>query len=62
MTNRLNGRVTRLEAHDTKPQGIQAWAQVIVPLGLTPEEGDALVAAERDKLPVGTGIIVVRIV
>jgi hypothetical protein len=43
-------------------EGIQVWARVIVPLGLTPEEGDALVAAERDKLPAGTGIIELRII
>ena len=43
-------------------EGIHVWARVIVPLGLTPEEGDALVAAERDKLPAGTGIIVLQII
>ena len=58
----MRGRQGGWCAEAIEEEGIQVWARVIVPLGLTPEEGDALVAAERDKLPAGTGIIVLRII
>jgi hypothetical protein len=58
----MRGRQGGWCAEAIEGEGIQVWARVIVPLGLTPEEGDALVAAERDKLPAGTGIVVLRII
>lgn len=56
----IPARLNALE--EAKPEPTHAWARVIVPEGLTPEEGEALVAAEREKLPPGTGVIVRRIV
>ena len=55
MTRNITGRLTALE--QAKPPPTHAWARVIVPEGLTRAQGEALVAAERAKLPPGTGII-----
>lgn len=53
----------RLDALErAAPKGMRAWAHVIVPLGLTPEESEELIAGERDKLPPGTGLVVVRLI
>ncbi|WP_353212578.1 hypothetical protein [Rhodovarius sp.] len=56
MTRNISARLTALE--QAKPKATNAWVRLIVPEEMTKAQGEALVAAERNKLPPGTGIIV----
>ncbi len=56
MTRNITARLTALEQATPKPT--HAWVRLIVPEEMTKAQGEALVAAERNKLPPGTGIIV----
>jgi hypothetical protein len=52
----ISARLTALE--QAAPKATNAWARVVVPEEMTQAQGEAVVAAERSKLPPGTGIIV----
>ena len=56
----IPARLNALE--QATPPPTHAWARVIVPAEMTRAQGEALVAAERKKLPPGTSIIVRRII
>jgi hypothetical protein len=56
----IPARLDALEQAKPKPQ--QAWVRVIVPEGLTPDQQEEFIAAERMKLPPGSNLIVRRII
>ena len=53
--NNIPARIAALE--EAAPNAVQAWSRVIVPDGLTPDQREAWIASERDKLPPGTPMI-----
>lgn len=56
----ITSRVNALEKATPAPE--EAWVQVIVPDGLTPDQQEAFIVAEQAKLPAGTRLIVRRVV
>jgi len=53
--NNIPARIAALE--EAAPNAVQAWSRVIVPEGLTPDQRQAWIAAEHDRLPPGTNLI-----
>lgn len=56
--SRTNLPVRIIALEQAAPEAARAWVRMIIPEGMTSEEREALVAAEKKKHPAGTGFVV----